>query len=100
MWATKQVGDSYAESKKRKSDVLIFREVNPQEILRDKIQRFTPENIHIVIQIVCYLHIMENNLNDPKVGKWLNYVTTIDWNNIKSLNSCFQRTVNAVGKYS
>lgn len=34
-WARKQVGDSYPESEKNKSDVLASREINPKEILRD-----------------------------------------------------------------
>lgn len=49
--------------------------------------------------IVLFI-IMENNLNAPKVGKQINYITSIEGNNIKLLNSCFQRTVNTVRKCS
>lgn len=44
--------------------------------------------------------IMENNLKAPKVEKQLSDITSIVWNNTKSLNSCFQRTVHVVGKCS
>ena len=39
---------------------------------------------------------MENNLKCLKSMK--TYITSIEWDNLKSLNSCSQRSVNAVGK--